>query len=98
MRLLHFGQRQIGKRHCFKFNLSRFACKRRASSATIKYDEIFDRQSTDIISLKKCKWNLQETVVIFGKYLEVSTNSFMILVTCREHCVCNVDLQKCKSL
>ena len=82
------------QRHCFKLNLSRFACKRRASSATSNMMRFSIGNRLTLSRSKKCKWNLQETVVIFGKYLEVSTNSFMILVTCREHCVRNVDLQK----
>jgi hypothetical protein len=91
-----FWARQIGLKTSPKtqlFSRSIRPCKRRASSATIM-TEIFDRQSSHILLPEKCKWNLQGTVVIFGKYLEVSANSFMILVTCREHCVYDMHLQK----
>ncbi len=94
MRLLHFGQRQIGKdtaSNSTSADLLASAERPRRPSNMMRFS--IGNQLT-LSRSKKCKWNLQETVVIFGKYLEVSTNSFMILVTCREHCVRNVDLQK----
>jgi len=53
MRIFRFEQGQIGLRHCFKLNLSRFALQLAELLGDIKYDGILIRQSTYIISLEE---------------------------------------------